>query len=259
MAEFLNRIFGRDVHQSILNYFNEMKARGGKFAREMKFSGKLMNPSQAVFGFSKSEVGVKLDLAFEVADDKRVYLTDAVLTPDVPWFKKYFFFCKQGKQFSFPSFPSVAELRSKWCRAMTASSREHPDGGAWCQTDAKTLDDYFMYGDPYPESLQECSVVRSIQIYNFHFEPDSDGIDVESDIRYDLRFSIPVFGYTHLDNGGKLKRGYGIGKYFAGGLMLGGAYEDFKKLLAKTKASMDCTPALEGLLQAMLGPKLVTR
>lgn len=259
MTEFIRRIFGRDVHETILTCYNEMKAKGSKFAKELKFSGKLLNPSQAVFGFSKSEVDVKLNVKFEVEDGNRVYLTDVTLTPEVPWFKKYFFFCKQGNQFSFPGFPSVAELKAKWCQSRKDAHEKHPDGREWCQTDVATLDDYFMYGQPYPASLQECSIVRSMQVYNFHFEPDSDGFDVEGDIRYDLRFSLPVLGYIHLDNGGKMKRGYDISKYFAGGLMLGGAYEDFKKLLAKTKARMDCTPALEGLLQAMLSPKLATR
>lgn len=259
MTEFINRVFGRDVQQTILNYFNEMKAKGGKFANEMKISGKLINPSQAVFGFSKPEVNAKLDVKFEVEDNNRVYITDAVVTPEIPWFKKYFFFCKKGNQFSFPSFPSVTELKARWCKTKIDAKEEYPEAGGWCQTEAKTLDDYFMYGEPYPESLQECSVVRSIQVYNFHFEPDSDGIDLEGDIRYDLRFSLPWIGYKQLDNGGKVKTGYGISKYFIGGLMLGGAYEDFKKLLAKTRVNMDCTPALEGLLQTMLVPKLATR
>lgn len=259
MTDLLNRIFGRDVQQTILTYFSEMKAKGSKLAQELKISGKLINPGQAVFGFAKSEVNLKLDVKFEVADGKQVYITDAVLTPEVPWFKKYFFFCKDGNQFSFPSFPSVAELKAKWCQAKNASREEHPGGGEWCQTDVQTLDDYYMYGEPYPKSLQECSVVRSMQVYNFHFEPDSDGIDVESDIKYDLRVDLPVLGYKRLDNGGKMKMGYGISKYFVGGLVLGGAYEDFKKLLAKTKANIDCTPALDGLLQTMLVPKLATR
>lgn len=260
MTDLLMRIFGRDVPQTILTYFNEMKAKGNKFAQELKIPGKLINPGQAVFGFSKSEVNLKLAVKFEVEDNQRVHITDAVLTPEVPWFKKYFFFCTNGNRFSFPSFPSVAELKAKWCQSQKASGEVRPEGGAWCQTDALTLDDYFMHGDPYtPASLQDCAVVRSMQVYNFHFEPDSDGIEVEADIKYDLRARLPVIGYRHLDNGGKIKTGYGISKYFVGGLILGGAYDDFKKLLAKTKANMDCTPALEGLLQAMMVQNLAAR
>lgn len=258
MTEFINRIFGRDVHQAILDYFNEMRAKGSKFAQEMRLSGILHKPSDAVFGFLESDVGVTLDVKFEVEDNKRAYITNAFVKLKNPWLKTYFFFCRQDKQFSFPSFPSVAELKAKWCQIKIASQEKHPDGGEWCATDEKTRDDYYFYGKP-PKSFQECSMVRSMEVYAFHFEPASDGINVKSDIRYDLRFPFSVFGYIHLDNGGKKKKGFDVSDYFVGGLMLGGAYEDFKKLLAKTKASMDCTPALEGLLQSMMGPTLATR
>lgn len=259
MTEILNRIFGRDVQQTFLQYVNEMKAKGNKFVQEMRFTGVLHNPSQAVFGFLKSDVTVKLDAKFEVEDGKTVYITEATLTPETPWFKKYFFFCKTGNHFNFPPFPSVAELKAKWCQSKVNANEKYPDRGEWCATSTQTLDDYYKYGDPYPKSLQECSVVRSMQVYSFHFRPDSDdGIDVKSNIRYDLRAST-FLGYLYLDNGGKVKYGYNISKYFVGGLILGGAYEDFKKFLAKTKASMDCTPALEGLLQAMIGQRFATR
>lgn len=254
MTEFLDRIFGCNVQQTILDYFNTMKAKGGEFVQEMKFTGKLRDPGKAVFGFAKSEVNVALKAKYELGDNKQVYLTDVTVTPEVPWFKKYFFFCKQGNRFNFPSFPSVDELKKTWCKFKIDTKAEHPEGKEWCATDAKIWDEYFLYGDPYPASLQECAVVRSLEVYNFHFEPDSDGIDVESDIKYDLRFRF--LGYRHIDNSGKMKRGYDISKYFVGGLMLGGAYDEFKRLLAKTKANMDCTPALEGLLRSMMGPRL---
>lgn len=255
MTEFLDRIFGRNVQQTILEYFNTMKAKGGEFVQEMNFAGKLRNPSKAVFGFAKTEVNVALKAKYEVEGDKQVYLTDATLTPDTPWFKKYFFFCTQGNQFKFPSFPSVDDLKKTWCKIKTDTKAEHPEGKDWCATDAKIWDEYFLYGDPYPESLQECAVVRSLEVYSFHFETDSDGIDVESDVKYDLRFKLLKW-YKHINNDGKIKRGYDISKYFVGGLILGGAYDDFKKLLAKTKANMDCAPALDGLLRAMMGPQL---
>ncbi len=261
MTEFLTRIFGGDVHQTILNYFNEMKAKGTKFAQEMKFSGKLINPSQTVFGFAKSVVNVDLKVKFEVANGNQVYVTDATATlpRETPWFKRYFFSCQEGKLYKFPSFPSIAEIKTKWCQSKIASKEEHPEGKVWCQSDTQTLDDYFMYGDPYPKSLQECAVVRSLEVYAFHFKPDSDdGINVEADIRYDLRYDFPLFGYKHLNHGGTINTGHGINKYFLGGLMLGGAFDDFKKFLAKTKASMDCAPALEGLLQVMMAPRLAT-
>lgn len=259
MPEFLTRIFGRDVQQTILQYFNEMKVKGSKLAEEMRFSGVLKNPSQVVFGFAKSEVNMALKVKYEVADDNQVYITEATMTPDTPWFKKYFFSCQEGKRYNFPSFSSISEDISKWCQAKINTKAEHPEKKVWCQSAAQTLDDYYMYGEPYPKTLQECAVVRSMQVYSFHFEPDSDGVDVEADVKFDLRYSFPVIGYKHLDNDGKKKAGHGINKYFVGGLILGGAYEDFKRLLSKTKASMDCTPALEGLLQVMMEPKLATR
>lgn len=259
MTELFKRIFGNVFQQAVLKYVDEMKAKGMEVVQKMDLSGKFQNPPRVVFGFSKSEVKLDLNVQFAVekaGDKESVYATDATLKPNTPWQNKYFFFCQRNSDaFTLPNFPSIQSLKEGWCKFMKKEEPKNPAGQDWCATDAQTLDDYYLYGDPYGDR-EGCVAVRSLEIYSFRFKPDDDGLNVRGHIKYDLRFKLPAWGYVSPKMGDNSH--YSLSQYFKGGFMLGGATKLFQDLLTKTKVSKDCMPAIEALLHTMLTPTLAT-
>ncbi len=257
MAVPSQAVFGKDIYQELVQRYREDGMRGDGQKLRAKFEGgKIVNSGQTMFQFPTPIVGVDLQLLYDVVTygpGFRIFVRDAVLTTSAPWGADHFFYCKDpndSKKFTLPPFPLVATLKSSWCLQKQNSDDEHPNGRVWCATDAGGRDftwtDYFFYGNPYPKPYEGCSVFRSLHIYSFHLMPNDDGIKVRADLAYDLRFKF--LWWHHPED---RDSDFNISKYFTGGLILGGAYDVFRALLARTQADRDCSPALEALLAAM--------
>jgi hypothetical protein len=249
-------IFGKDIYQELILRYRRDRSGGEGQDLHAEFEGKITNSKQSVFRFPTQVVGVRLQLNYDVVPkgpDYRIFVRDAVLITDVPWGTDHFFYCKNrvdSRKFTLPPFPPIVALKGGWCREKLESDDDHPEGRAWCAMNANgkdfTWNDYFLYGNPYPKPYAGCSVFRSLKIYSYHFRPNDNGINVRADLAFDLRFQF--LWWHHPEN---RNVNYNISEYFSGGLILGGAYDVFLRLLAKTRPDRDCSPALEGLLATM--------